>query len=201
MSTGKVRVIGGSWRGRSIKVADLPGLRPTADRTRETLFNCLGQRVDDLTCLDMFAGTGALGFEALSRGAKLVHMIEQSPKAIQLIKENYQSLSRDGALGHLDLMRGDAIHQVTNLLDDSVDITFIDPPFSQEDLYSKALAQALRINKKTIGSAIYIEHPKNVVIEQLLKEIPKNADLWEIRRTIRSGMAIGSLLAPKSHIN
>ena len=198
MSAGKVRIIGGSWRGRNIKVADVPGLRPTADRTRETLFNCLGQRVDDLTCLDMFAGTGALGFEALSRGAKLVHMIEQSSKAIQSIKENYQALSQDGILGHLDLVRGDAIHQVTNLLDDSVDVTFIDPPFAQEDLYLKALTQAVRINKKTIGSAIYIEHPKNVVIEQLLKEIPKNADLWEIRRTIRSGMAIGSLLAPKA---
>jgi 16S rRNA (guanine966-N2)-methyltransferase len=198
MSTGKVRIIGGSWRGRNIKVADVPGLRPTADRTRETLFNCLGQRVDHFTCLDMFAGTGALGFEALSRGAKIVHMIEQSPKAIQSIKENYQSLSQDGILGHLDLIRGDAIHQVTNLLDESVDITFIDPPFVQEELYLKSLTQAVRINKKTIGSAIYIEHPKNVVIEQLLKEIPKNADLWEIRRTIRSGMAIGSLLAPKA---
>lgn len=198
MSSGKVRVIGGAWRGRSIKVADVLGLRPTADRTRETLFNCLGQRVDGLTCLDMFAGTGALGFESLSRGAKLVHMVEQSPKAHQSIKENYQSLCQDGALGELNLMRGDAIHQVANLLDESVDITFIDPPFSQEDLYLKALAQAVRINKKTSGSAIYIEHPKNVVIEQLLKEIPKNADLWEIRRTIRSGMAIGSLLAPKA---
>ena len=61
MSAGKVRVIGGSWRGRSIKVADVSGLRPTADRTRETLFNCLGQRVDELTCLDMFAGTGEIG--------------------------------------------------------------------------------------------------------------------------------------------
>ena len=198
MSGGKVRVIGGAWRGRSIKVADVLGLRPTADRTRETLFNCLGQRVDGLTCLDMFAGTGALGFESLSRGAKLVYMVEQSPKAHQSIKENYQSLCQDGALGELNLMRGDAIHQVANLLDESVDITFIDPPFSQEDLYLKALAQAVRINKKTSGSAIYIEHPKNVVIEQLLKEISKNADLWEIRRTIRSGIAIGSLLAPKA---
>lgn len=198
MSIGKVRIIGGAWRGRSIKIADVLGLRPTADRTRETLFNCLGQRVDDLTCLDMFAGTGALGFEALSRGAKLVHMIEQSPKAHQSIKENYQSLSQDGALGHLDLMRGDAIHQLANLPDNSVDIIFIDPPFAQEDLYLKALVQAIRINKKAGSSAIYIEHPKNVVIEQLLKEIPKNADLWEIRRTIRSGMAIGSLLAPKA---
>lgn len=197
MSIGKVRIIGGAWRGRSIKVADVQGLRPTADRTRETLFNCLGQRVDDLICLDMFAGTGALGFEALSRGAQLVHMIEQSPKAHQSIKENYQSLSKDGVLGRLDLMRGDAIHQVASFPDDSVDITFIDPPFAEEGLYSKALAQAIRINKKTSGSAIYIEHPKNVVIEQLLKEISKNADLWEIHRTIRSGMAIGSLLAPK----
>lgn len=198
MSSGKVRVIGGAWRGRSIKVADVLGLRPTADRTRETLFNCLGQRVDGLTCLDMFAGTGALGFESLSRGAKLVYMIEQSPKAHQSIKENYQLLSQGGVLGELNLMRGDAIHQVANLIDESVDITFIDPPFSQEDLYLKALAQAVRINRKTSGSAIYVEHPKNVVIEQLLKEISKNADLWEIRRTIRSGMAIGSLLAPKA---
>ncbi len=198
MSSGKVRVIGGAWRGRSIKVADVLGLRPTADRTRETLFNCLGQRVDGLTCLDMFAGTGVLGFESLSRGAKLVYMIEQSPKAHQSIKENYQLLSQDGVLGELNLMRGDAIHQVANLIDESVDITFIDPPFSQEDLYLKALAQAVRINRKTSGSAIYVEHPKNVVIEQLLKEISKNADLWEIRRTIRSGMAIGSLLAPKA---
>lgn len=198
MSSGKVRVIGGAWRGRSIKVADVLGLRPTADRTRETLFNCLGQRVDGLTCLDMFAGTGALGFESLSRGAKLVYMIEQSPKAHQSIKENYQLLSQDGVLGELNLMRGDAIHQVANLIDESVDITFIDPPFSQEDLHLKALAQAVRINRKTSGSAIYVEHPKNVVIEQLLKEISKNADLWEIRRTIRSGMAIGSLLAPKA---
>ena len=198
MSSGKVRVIGGAWRGRSIKVADVLGLRPTADRTRETLFNCLGQRVDGLTCLDMFAGTGALGFESLSRGAKLVYMIEQSPKAHQSIKENYQLLSQDGVLGELNLMRGDAIHQVANMLEESVDITFIDPPFSQEDLYLKALAQAVRINRKTTGSAIYVEHPKNVVIEQLLKEISKNADLWEIRRTIRSGMAIGSLLAPKA---
>jgi 16S rRNA G966 N2-methylase RsmD len=125
-------------------------------------------------------------------------MVEQSPKAHQSIKENHQLLCQDGALGELNLMRGDAIHQVANLLDESVDITFIDPPFSQEDLYLKALAQAVRINKKTSGSAIYIEHPKNVVIEQLLKEIPKNADLWEIRRTIRSGIAIGSLLAPKA---
>ena len=70
MTPGKVRIIGGAWRGRSIKVIDSPGLRPTADRTRETLFNCLGQRVDDLICFDMFAGTGALGFEALSRGAQ-----------------------------------------------------------------------------------------------------------------------------------
>ncbi len=69
MSGGKVRIIGGEWRGRLLQVADLPGLRPTAVRTRETLFNCLGQRLVGLNCLDMFAGTGALGFEAISRGA------------------------------------------------------------------------------------------------------------------------------------
>jgi len=94
MTTGKVRIIGGAWRGRSIKVIDSPGLRPTADRTRETLFNCLGQRVDDLICFDMFAGTGALGFEALSRGAQKVTMIDASKQAHDALKENYLNIKQ-----------------------------------------------------------------------------------------------------------
>ena len=105
MTAGKVRIIAGAWRGRLIKVIDSPGLRPTADRTRETLFNCLGQRVDDLICLDMFAGTGALGFEALSRGAQKVTMIDASKQAHDALKENYQNLAKDGALGRLNSSR------------------------------------------------------------------------------------------------
>jgi 16S rRNA (guanine966-N2)-methyltransferase len=77
---GKVRIIGGSWRGRVLLVEDAPGLRPSADRVRETLFNLLGQVLDDLICVDCFAGTGALGLEALSRGARQVHLLKRCKK-------------------------------------------------------------------------------------------------------------------------
>jgi 16S rRNA (guanine966-N2)-methyltransferase len=198
MTPGKVRIIGGAWRGRPIKVIDSPGLRPTADRTRETLFNCLGQRVDDLICFDMFAGTGALGFEALSRGAQKVTMIDASKQAYEALKENYLNLSKDGSLGSAEFIKGSAITSASKQPDNSIDICFIDPPFSEQGLFLDALKQAVRITKKNDGSAIYIEHPKEIDPEKLLKEIAEYGDFWEIRRTIRSGVAIGTLMAPKT---
>ena len=197
MTPGKVRIIGGAWRGRPLKVIDSPGLRPTADRTRETLFNCLGQRVDDLICFDMFAGTGALGFEALSRGAQKVTMIDASKQAYDALKENYLNLSKDGSLGAVEFIKGNAIASASKQADNSIDICFIDPPFSEQGLFLDALKHAIRITKKNDGSAIYIEHPKEIDPEKLLKEIAEYGDFWEIRRTIRSGVAIGTLMAPK----
>lgn len=198
MTPGKVRIIGGHWRGRQLQVADHPGLRPTADRTRETLFNCLGQRLDGLTCLDMFSGTGALGFEAISRGAKSVLMLELSAKACDTLKKNQASLRQDETLGSIEIIKTDAVAYSARLPANSVDITFIDPPFANEGLFLKALAEASRVTRKNEGSYIYIEHPKTVIPENLLKEIPEFGDLWEIQRTIRSGIATGSLLAPKA---
>ncbi len=198
MTPGKVRIIGGAWRGRSIKVIDSPGLRPTADRTRETLFNCLGQRVDDLICLDMFAGTGALGFEALSRGAQKVTMIDASKQVHDALKENYLNLSKDGFLGSAEFIKGSAITSASRQPENSVDICFIDPPFSEQGLFLEALKQAVRITKKNNGCAIYMEHPKEISPENLLKEIAEYGDFWEIRRTIRSGVAIGTLMSPKT---
>ena len=198
MTPGKIRIIGGHWRGRQLQVVDLPGLRPTADRTRETLFNCLGQRLDGLACLDMFSGTGALGFEAISRGAKSVLMLELSAKACDTLKKNQTSLDQDQNLGSIEIIKTDAIAYSSRLPVSSVDITFIDPPFASESLFLKALAEASRLTRKERGSYIYIEHPKTVIPENLLKEIPEFGDLWEIQRTIRSGIATGSLLAPKA---
>lgn len=197
MSLGKVRIIGGAWRGRILQVADLPGLRPTADRTRETLFNCLGQRLDDLVCLDMFAGTGALGFEAISRGAKSVQMLEMSSKAVEVLRKNKDDLGNSDDLGSIEIFKVDAINYGQKLPDNSVDITFIDPPFADQGLFSGALKIAVRITKKNINSFIYIEHPKTIEPEEILKDTPEYGDLWVIQRTIRSGMAIGSLLTPK----
>jgi 16S rRNA (guanine(966)-N(2))-methyltransferase RsmD len=197
MSLGKVRIIGGEWRGRYIQVADLPGLRPTADRTRETLFNCLGQRLDGLACLDMFAGTGALGFEAISRGAKSVQMLELSPKAIETLKKNKDHLGQADGLGSIEILKVDATSYAAGLLENVFDITFIDPPFADESLFFKALKSAVRITKRNQGAFIYIEHPKSIKPEEILKESPEFGHLWSVQRTIRSGMAIGSLLAPK----
>jgi 16S rRNA (guanine(966)-N(2))-methyltransferase RsmD len=197
MSVGKVRIIGGEWRGRLLQVADLPGLRPTADRTRETLFNCLGQRLDDLVCLDMFAGTGALGFEAISRGAKTVQMLELSAKAVEVLKKNKENLGNTHHLGLIDIFKVDAINFGQKISDKSVDITFIDPPFADEGLFSKALNIAIRITKNNKNSFIYIEHPKTIDLERILLEAPEYGKFWGIQRTIRSGIAIGSLLAPK----
>jgi 16S rRNA (guanine966-N2)-methyltransferase len=197
MSLGKVRIIGGEWRGRLLQVAELPGLRPTADRTRETLFNCLGQRLDGLVCLDMFSGTGALGFEAISRGAKSVQMLEMSSKAVEILRKNKEYLGNSDHLGIIEIFKVDAISYGQKLPDSSVDITFIDPPFVEESLFSKALKIAIRITKKNKNSFIYVEHPKTVDPQEILKDAGEYGNLWVIERTIRSGMAIGSLLAPK----
>lgn len=197
MSAGKVRIVGGHWRGRHIKVTDLRGLRPTADRVRETLFNWLGQRLDGLVCLDMFSGSGAIGFEALSRGAKQVIMIELNKTAFNELKNNFAQFKDATELGHLDLVQSDAISYGSKLGENGIDITFIDPPFSDEDLFLKALTEATRVTKKETHSAIYVEHPKTVFPEKLLADIPKYGDLWMVGRTIRAGMANGTLLVPK----
>jgi 16S rRNA (guanine(966)-N(2))-methyltransferase RsmD len=145
----------------------------------------------------MFAGTGALGFEALSRGAQKVTMIDASKQAHDALKENYQNLAKDGVLGCAEFIKGNAIASASKLPENSIDICFIDPPFSEPGLFLDALKQAVRITKKNDGCAIYMEHPKTINPEELLKEIAEYGDFWEIRRTIRSGVAIGTLMAPK----
>ena len=87
MVPGQVRIIGGLWRGRKLKVPDLPGVRPTPDRVRETLFNWLQPVIQGARCLDLFSGSGALGFEALSRGAAYVEMVDHSAAVVKLLRE------------------------------------------------------------------------------------------------------------------
>lgn len=128
-NAGKIRIIGGAYRGRRIAVASRPGVRPTPDRVRETLFNWLGQRLDGLACLDLFAGTGALGFEAASRGAARVVMVERD-------REVFLSLQRTrdliGAAG-VELVLGDALEYLAGAAE-SFDLVFLDPPFGQNAL-------------------------------------------------------------------
>jgi 16S rRNA (guanine966-N2)-methyltransferase len=125
----QVRIIGGAWRSRLIHFPDGVGLRPTPGRVRETLFNWLGQRLDGKTCLDLFAGSGALGFEALSRGAAHVVMVEQSRPIARALVENAQRLSAESAA----IANADALQYLRGPKH-RFDIVFLDPPFNQSIL-------------------------------------------------------------------
>jgi len=121
----RVRIIGGTWRSRIVTFPDAEGLRPTPDRVRETLFNWLGQDLTGKRCLDLFAGAGALGFEALSRGAAEVVMVERLRVVAAALRENAERL---GARA-LRVVEDDALHFLADPAVGRFDVVFVDPPF------------------------------------------------------------------------
>jgi 16S rRNA (guanine966-N2)-methyltransferase len=143
---GKIRIVGGAYRGRRIAVPDRPGLRPTPDRVRETLFNWLGQSLDGLACLDLFAGSGALGFEAASRGAARVVMVEQDRAAFEALKKTRDTL---GAR-NVEIVLDDAFAYLRK--GQPFDVVFLDPPFGQN-----ALPAAFRQLRPAPGMRAYVE--------------------------------------------
>ncbi len=122
-----VRIIGGAFRRRVLKFPDSEGLRPTPDRVRETLFNWLGQELDGWHCLDLFAGSGALGFEAASRGAARVVLVEQAPRVLAALHENRELLHKPPAL---EIIRADALQYLASIKN-SFDLIFLDPPYKK----------------------------------------------------------------------
>jgi 16S rRNA (guanine966-N2)-methyltransferase len=124
----EVRIVGGEWRSRRIRFAPVAGLRPTPDRVRETLFNWLGQDLTGLACLDLFAGSGALGFEAASRGASRVVMVEHDRAASDALRDNKAAL----AAGQVELVRADALEFARGRGRGQYDVIFLDPPFTAE---------------------------------------------------------------------
>ncbi len=125
-SANTVRISAGEWRSRLLKFPDVDGLRPTPDRVRQTVFNWLGQELHGLVCLDLFAGTGVMGFEALSRGAKKAVMVEKSRPAYQALTDNKLTLKAENA----QIVNADALQFLANnsLL---FDVVFLDPPYQQ----------------------------------------------------------------------
>ena len=124
--TSRIRIIGGRWKRRLLPVPDAPGLRPTPDRVRETLFNWLGQDLSGWHCLDLFAGSGALGFEAASRGAASVQMVEQNPPIVRGLQACIQQL---GAGQIIHLHRADATRWLSQYAGAPLDLILLDPPF------------------------------------------------------------------------
>jgi 16S rRNA (guanine(966)-N(2))-methyltransferase RsmD len=147
----RIRIIGGRWRSRLIEIprVRVPGLRPTPDRVRETLFNWLGQTLDGLDCLDLFAGSGILGFEAASRDASMVTLIERDAHAHAALRRNA------GALGatQIEIMRADALEFLASA-SRQFDVAFVDPPYRQGwiERIMPLLDHALRP-----GGQVYVE--------------------------------------------
>jgi 16S rRNA (guanine966-N2)-methyltransferase len=144
-----VRIIGGSWRSRLLEFPDVAGLRPTPDRVRETLFNWLGRDLSGMSCVDLFAGSGALGFEALSRGAAAVAMVEKNPAAWRALGENARRLDAK----NLSLFRGDALEFVRGTRS-RFDVAFVDPPY-RLGLQPIVLAELRKILSE--GGKAYVE--------------------------------------------
>lgn len=150
--TGTVRIIGGDWRGTRLPVPGLPGLRPSGDRGRETLFNWLQPHIRGSRCVDLFAGSGVLGLEAASRGAAAVILVEKSRQAAAALRASVQRLN---AL-HVEVTETDAVAWLTECDPGSVDIVFIDPPFGAG---LEALSLELLGNGDCLppGGLVYVE--------------------------------------------
>lgn len=151
---GQLRIIAGQWRGRKLPVADLPGLRPSADRIRETLFNWLAPDIVGARCLDLFAGTGALGLEALSRGAAHCQFVEHQGPAADLLRQALITLNA-GSLGEIHLE--DAGKFLARGKQDPFDLVFLDPPFAS-NLLDAALTQLTDSPLLSPNALIYLEY-------------------------------------------
>ncbi len=178
---GKLRIIGGEWRGRRLPIPDLPGLRPTTDRNRETLFNWLAPEIAGRHCLDLFAGSGALGLEALSRGAASCLFVEQQRAAVNQLKASLEIL---GAGDRGRVWAGDALEFLDRgQLPADTDLVFIDPPFDSE-LLNRALGRLVpQLHRDTL-----------VYLEYAVGNDPGPVNGWRERRSKVSGGVVYTLL-------
>ncbi len=155
---GRLRIVAGNWRSRLLDIADVDGLRPTGERIRETLFNWLAPAIAGSRCLDLFAGTGALGLEALSRGASSVVFVEKSAAAARQLRTNIELLDARGA----DVLQQDATDFLEGEPGRGFDIVFLDPPFALD-----AVEETCRLLAETGHLAddalIYIEDDRTRV--------------------------------------
>jgi 16S rRNA (guanine966-N2)-methyltransferase len=181
---GRLRIIGGRWRGRRLSVPESEGLRPTPDRVRETLFNWLQPYLAGAGCLDLFAGTGALCLEALSRGAGRVVMVEQAAPVAERLRQTLEMLDAENAT----VVRTDAVEYLGQA-PEAFDIIFLDPPF-RSDLVARCAGLIETRGWIKPGGLVYIEAPSRI------KSLPLPAT-WELIRSKEAGQ-VGYHLAKKT---
>lgn len=181
-AAGRIRLIAGRWRGRRLPVAPVPGLRPTPDRLRETLFNWLGPGIEGARCLDLFAGSGALGLEALSRGASEVVLVERSARAARALQEVATAL---GAGASARVVRADALHWLRTAPDAPFDVVFVDPPFAL-GAWQQVLDALERPGWLTRQALVFVEHPCRHPLDA--------GAAWTVHRSARAGADCCKLL-------
>ena len=172
---GRLRIVAGNWRSRLLDVADVEGLRPTSERVRETLFNWLSPRIHGARCLDLFAGTGALGIEALSRGAAGAVFVDRSPVAVRQLNDNVKLLEAHGAT----VVRSDALDFLAQEAGGTFDIVFLDPPFAAGLLGESCRLLAERQLLAT-GALVYLELDRADVEPDL-------PDSWQVIKNKTAG--------------
>lgn len=178
-----VRIIGGQHRGRKLPFAEMPGLRPTGDRIRETLFNWLQPVIQGASCLDLFAGSGALGIEAASRGAGKVVLVDSAGSVVRQLGKNKTLLE----LEQLSVVRADAL-QFLEQEPTPFDVVFLDPPFDSNLL--EPLCQRLTMGWLADDARIYLE-------EDVSRNFPNLPDSWEfIQEKIAGQVRYGLAHAP-----
>lgn len=170
----RVRIIGGQWRGRRLDFPDVPGLRPTPDRVRETLFNWLSPVIAGSRCLDLFAGSGALGLEAASRGASDVTLLDTNSTVVSVLRQHLEAIKAE----NVEVLQQDALQYISQARR-TYDIIFLDPPFRQGLLRPclEAIADAALLNA---GAYLYIETEATLAEEEFLPWLPR--DCTPLRR-------------------
>ncbi|MBD3609293.1 MAG: 16S rRNA (guanine(966)-N(2))-methyltransferase RsmD [Gammaproteobacteria bacterium] len=176
-----LRIIGGQWRGRKLQFPDIEGVRPTPDRVRETLFNWLQPVITGARCLDLFAGSGALGWEGLSRGAATMTMVEKAPAVARYLQQTGQLLQAEGAR----IQCADAVQYLQGEAE-PYDIIFLDPPFRQ-GLLATCLESLISGRWLSEHALIYTE------VEKELSPFPL-PDGWQVRRHKQAGQVAYYLL-------
>lgn len=184
----QVRIIAGKWRGRKINFPDQTDLRPSGDRSRETLFNWLTSQIQGANCLDCFAGSGALGFEALSRGAQKVILCDHNPEVIKALKQSQTKLDAKQA----DILPAQFPEDFQQFKAEKFDLIFLDPPF-QKNLLLPCLDAIFKYQLLTENGLVYFEVAKDFDLSQI-----KN---FEIHRQKRAGNVMFGLLCAKPDLS
>ena len=186
----RVRIIAGYWRSRLVEIVDIPGLRPTTDRVRETVFNWLNPYIDQAKVIDLFAGTGILGLEACSRGAKEIHFIEKNAVVFKALKENLIKLQPSPPSSSVQCTQLNAIDWLKAQNEIDADIIFIDPPFDQVDLLEQSLQLIVSKIKRNNLPIIYVESSSKLDNTQFLQCI----NGWAVEKELVAGAVRANLL-------